>query len=72
MISKIRGNGCKQDLLNYRLNFASDLVIEGDLSRESGYLAMKDLNFTVVFVINHLMAMGTIQALKEVGIKMPE
>lgn len=54
-----------------------ELILEGDWSASSGYLAVQSLlkrfiSFTALFVQNDRMAIGAIRALREAGKRVPE
>ena len=55
----------------------SQMVKNGDWERDSGYFCMKDLLSeatlpTAVFVMNDIMAIGAMDAIKEAGLRVPE
>ncbi len=61
----------------YQLRLDQDLVIEGDFTREAGYLAMQKLLKleeppTAVFTANDSIAIGALKAAKEQGWRVPE
>jgi len=69
-----RLNGYKAALSEYNLPFDQNLVVEGDLTQQGGYRAMRELLALepppdAVVVCSDLMAFGAINALREQGLK---
>jgi len=72
-----RLSGYKAALQAAGVAFNPDLVIEGDWSATSGYqslqsLAERKVQFTAVFAQNDRMAVGTIRALREMRLYVPD
>jgi LacI family transcriptional regulator len=72
-----RRDGYKHGLLVSELPIRSELIVEGDWTQESGYVAMKQLLSlsqppTAVFVASDTMAIGAIRALNELGRSVPD
>jgi len=71
-----RLEGYKVALSKYGVDFDPRMVVEGDLSVESGAAAIQKLmaeglRFTAVFASNDLMAIGAMKELQRIGIKIP-
>ncbi len=73
---KIRLNGMKQALYNNGLKIDDLMVINGHYTYESGYTSVREYlipgKTTAVFAQTDLMALGAIQALKDMGLKVPQ
>lgn len=72
-----RRSGFEQALQTAHIEMAPDFEQVGDWSPESGYAAMQNLlalsnRPTAVFICNDMMAIGAIQAIKQVGLRIPE
>lgn len=71
-----RVEGYKKALKDSGIDFKNSLMVKGNFTEESGYKAVKKLfskdNPTAVFVANDTMAIGVLQGLKEMGIRVPE
>ncbi|MCX7922891.1 MAG: LacI family transcriptional regulator [Clostridia bacterium] len=75
-VSNIRFKAYKDFLMQKGL-YESQYVYEGDFSRESGYrigkeIALRKPPLTAIFAACDWMAIGAMQALKELGIRVPE
>ncbi len=71
-----RLEGYKKALYEHRILFAEELIASGKFLWQDGYRAMKELlgykpKCTAVFVANDTMAYGALQAIHEVGMKIP-
>lgn len=71
-----RINGYKKALLDNGIAYDGKLMVKGDFMHNSGYTATKKL-FTqsspsAIFYANDSMAMGGIEAIHELGLKIPE
>ncbi len=69
--------GYKEILEEENIPFRHDFVIDGNAEQEQAYDKVKDLlvngvEFDAVFAGNDLMAFGTINAVKEQGLRVPE
>ncbi len=69
--------GYRQALENARLAFSDDLLIEGDFSMASGFLAASEVDAmrprpTAVVCMNDAMAIGLLRGLKQAGYRIPE
>lgn len=72
-----RAEGYRKALQEYGIEIDEELVMEGDFSQESGYLAMKEIlernkDLTAVFAGNDMMALGAYRAIYAAGLKIPE
>ncbi|WP_273319953.1 LacI family DNA-binding transcriptional regulator [Vallitalea guaymasensis] len=72
-----RYKGYINALNDYGIPFDSNLVVKGDYVMKDGYYAMERLynqtkDFTAIACCNDLMAIGAIEKLEEMGIKVPE
>lgn len=72
-----RRDGYKQALLEAGLPLQPQLLVEGEFTQQSGYNAMQQLlqlpeRPTAVFVASDTMAMGSLHALQENGVRVPE
>lgn len=70
-----RHTGYQKALENYGIAYDESLVEYGDFSRESGYVAMKQLlshKPEAVFVHSDTMALGAMQAIREAGLSIPD
>jgi LacI family repressor for deo operon, udp, cdd, tsx, nupC, and nupG len=77
ILSRDRLRGYQQAMISHDLEVNPAYVQEGDFTFESGYHQMLKLLAletppTAVFVFNDEMAMGTIKAVKDSGLKVPE
>jgi len=75
--AKGRLEGYKNALKKYGIPFDDALVTVGDIDVKDGYertrqLFGKGLNFTAIFAYNDIVAFGTMQAIKEKGLRIPE
>jgi LacI family transcriptional regulator len=69
-----RMEGYKKAIIEQGWNVDEALIVNGDFSDESGYLAMKQLlpaRPEAVFAASDTMAMGAIRAVKEAGLRVP-
>ena len=74
---KSRTEGYKAALDNYSIDFNENIFLYGDRSYQSGYaviMSQKDKlgNFSGIFAQTDFMALGAIEALKELKIRVPE
>lgn len=70
-----RHTGYQKALASYGIPYDESLVGYGDFSRESGYVAMKQLlphKPEAVFVHSDTMALGAMQAIREAGLSIPD
>ena len=72
-----QAEGYRKALQEYGIEIDEELVMEGDFSQESGYLAMKEIlernkDLTAVFAGNDMMALGAYRAIYAAGLKIPE
>ena len=75
--AKGRLEGYKNALKKYEIPFDDALLTVGDIDVKDGYkrtkqLLEKGLNFTAIFAYNDIMAFGSMQAIKEKGLRIPE
>jgi len=75
--AKGRLEGYKKALNKYRIPLDESLISVGDINIEDGHertkqMLEKDLNFTAIFAYNDMMAFGSMQAIKEKGLRIPE
>ena len=75
--AKGRLEGYKKALKKYRIPLDESLMSVGDINIEDGYertkqMLGKKLNFTAIFAYNDMVAFGTMQAIKEKGLRIPE
>jgi len=75
--AKGRLEGYKKALKKYGMPFDDALVSFGDIDVKDGYertkqMLEKDLDFTAIFAYNDMMAFGSMQAIKEKGLRIPE
>ena len=75
--AKGRLEGYKKALNKYRISLDELLVSVGDINIEDGYertkqMLEKKLDFTAIFAYNDMMAFGSMQAIKEKGLRIPE
>jgi LacI family transcriptional regulator len=73
MFSRHRWHGFESALTSHGLDLDHDLVVEGDLTRQSGYLLAQQLLTlprppTAIVACNDLMALGAIGAAQELGL----
>ncbi len=72
-----RLRGYKKALSKHGLPLRKELIVEGDYSMESGYekarllLRLKDRP-TAIFATNDLMAIGAMNAIEEIGLRVPD
>jgi LacI family transcriptional regulator len=71
-----RFEGYKAALAEHHIAFDNSLVVEGDFVEEKGYLAAKqllklELPPTAIFALNDGMAIGAMEAVREVGLDIP-
>lgn len=76
-IFKERLRGYIDALKHYNLPLNEDLIIKGDFSIEFGkdvvrQSKMQNINYDAIFALEDFTAMGAMQAVKELGIKVPE
>lgn len=76
-IFKERLRGYIDALKHYNLPLNEDLIIKGDFSLEFGndvvrQSRIKGINFDSIFALEDYTAMGAMQAVKELGIKVPD
>ncbi|HEY1012817.1 MAG TPA: LacI family DNA-binding transcriptional regulator [Herpetosiphonaceae bacterium] len=76
MVSMERRDGFKQALLEAGRPINNELIIEGDFTEEGGRQAMQRLlalpqRPDAVFVANDTMAVGTLRAITELGLRVP-
>ena len=70
-----RFQGCKDALRQRGLSLLPELVAQGDFSESSGYFAMQQLlpqHPDAVFVASDAMALGSMRAIQEAGLGIPE
>ena len=75
--AKGRLEGYKKALDKYRISLDESLISVGDINIEDGYertkqMLEKNLEFTAIFTYNDMMAFGSMQAIKEKGLRIPE
>jgi LacI family transcriptional regulator len=73
--AKERWRGFRDALEEKKLPYEPDLVVEGDYRIESGFRAGHALlshRPDGIYVANHLMTIGLLQAVEEMGLKCPE
>ncbi|MCG2821395.1 MAG: LacI family transcriptional regulator [Candidatus Atribacteria bacterium] len=75
--AKGRLEGYKKALKEYGIPWDDSLISVGDISMEDGHkrtkqMLEKNLNFTAIFAYNDMMAFGSMQAIKEKGLRIPE
>ena len=75
--AKGRLEGYKKALNKYRISLDESLISVGDINIEDGYertkqMLEKNLEFTAIFTYNDMMAFGSMQAIKEKGLRIPE
>jgi len=75
--AKGRLEGYKKALDKYRISLDESLISVGDINIEDGYertkqMLEKNLDFTAIFTYNDMMAFGSMQAIKEKGLRIPE
>ena len=76
-VSRERLFGFEKALAQHGLPYNSKLVYEGDFSKESGFEGAQELikrhpDLTALFVASDLMAVGAVEGLQELGIRVPE
>ncbi len=74
--SRERFEGYLSALKEYGINFDEDMIMKSDFTEEKTYRKMLNkkiasLGYTAVLAANDAMAIGTVKALKESGIKIP-
>ncbi len=73
--SQDRVEGYRQALRSMGFAIEDDLIAEGGFSKDWGYTGMKKLlrhNVDAVFAASDLIAVGALQAIQEIGLKVPE
>jgi LacI family transcriptional regulator len=75
--SKMRWKGYIEELENWNLLYAPNLVKEGDWEVKGGYQAAQSLlaepqRPTAIFAASDLMALGAIYAIQEAGLRVPQ
>jgi len=75
--AKGRLEGYKKALNKYRILLDDLLISVGDINMEDGYertkqMLEKNIDFTAIFAYNDMMAFGSMQAIKEKGLRIPE
>lgn len=75
--AKGRLDGYKKALNKYRISLDESLISVGDINLEDGYertrqMLGKNSDFTAIFAYNDMMAFGSMQAIKEKGLRIPE
>jgi len=75
--AKERLEGYKKALNKYRIPLDDSLISVGDINIEDGHertkqMLEKNLGFTAIFAYNDMMAFGSMQAIKEKGLRIPE
>lgn len=75
--AKSRLEGYKKALNKYRIPLDESLISVGDINIEDGYertkqMLEKNLDFTAIFAYNDMMAFGSMQAIREKGLRIPE
>jgi LacI family transcriptional regulator len=75
--AKGRLDGYIKALNKYRISLDESLISVGDINIEDGYERTKqmlgeNLDFTAIFAYNDMMAFGSMQAIKEKGLRIPE
>ncbi len=71
-----RAEGYRAALHRHRLPIENDLIVQGEFKQESGYALVKRLadrqpRPTAIFAANNLIAVGALQALRELGWRVP-
>jgi len=77
VVSLDRLDGYRNALLENKVDFDRKLIGEGDFTQQGGYECMKKIlqcedRPTAVVVTDDIMAFGVIEAIKEVGLKIPK
>jgi len=72
-----RLEGYKKALNKYRISLDESIISVGDINIEDGYertkqMLEKNLDFTAVFAYNDMMAFGSMQVIREKGLRIPE
>lgn len=75
--SYTRLEGYKEGLVEHGIEYLPELVISGDFTMYSGYSSVyyfceKEHQATAIFCMNDEMAIGAIQGLKQLGMRVPE
>jgi len=75
--AKGRLEGYKKALKKYRISLDESLIGVGDINIEDGYERTKqmleeNLDFTAIFAYNDMVAFGSMQAIKEKDLRIPE
>jgi len=75
--AKSRLEGYKKALNKHRISVDESLISVGDINIEDGYertkqMLERNLDFTAIFAYNDMMAFGSMQAIKEKGLRIPE
>ena len=72
-----RAEGYRAALRKHHLPVEEDLIFQGEFKQESGYQIVKRLaecqpRPTAIFAANNLIAVGALQALREMGLRVPD
>ncbi|WP_125154313.1 LacI family DNA-binding transcriptional regulator [Clostridium rectalis] len=75
--TKERLNGYKKALNEFNIEIKDELIVGGSFTRESGYEITKEIftnykDIDGIFAVNDLIALGAMQALRELGFKIPD
>lgn len=76
-VSNKRFSGYKRALENHNIPYDPNLVIYADFVEEEAYVKTKELleanpDITAIFCASDMMAFGTMHAIKDMGLKIPE
>ncbi len=72
-----RAEGYRAALRKHRIPIEESLIFRGEFKQDSGYQLVKrllerDPRPTAIFAANNLIAVGALQALREIGLRVPE